>query len=186
MDNYRRLKKDGTPYGRYSTKASDKPVEGHYRYVQDTPTFESTVTKGGQGTRGDKTFTIGAKEYDRPKKKEEKTRPSKTKPKKADKPVYTFDDNKKGALTQADKEIIRKIRDEEMLRKMGERYDEIMPNPEYAKGGSVMTPKMQKKVGTVMKEYKAGSLHSGKGGKVVKNPKQAVAIAMSEARRIKK
>ena len=42
--------------------------------------------------------------------------------------------------------------------------------------------KAQKKVGAVMSEYKAGKLHSGKGGKVVKNPKQAVAIAMSEAK----
>ena len=39
----------------------------------------------------------------------------------------------------------------------------------------------QKKVGKVMGEYKEGTLHSGKGGKVVKNPKQAVAIALSEA-----
>ena len=39
----------------------------------------------------------------------------------------------------------------------------------------------QKKVGKVMHEYKAGSLHSGKGGKIVKNPKQAVAIALPEA-----
>jgi len=39
----------------------------------------------------------------------------------------------------------------------------------------------QKKVGKVMTEYKEGTLHSGKGGKVVKNPKQAVAIALSEA-----
>ena len=38
-----------------------------------------------------------------------------------------------------------------------------------------------KKVAKVMKEYKAGTLHSGKGGPVVKNRKQAVAIAMSEA-----
>lgn len=42
--------------------------------------------------------------------------------------------------------------------------------------------KAAKKVGKVMGEYKAGTLHSGKGGKVVKNPKQAVAIAMSEAK----
>lgn len=42
--------------------------------------------------------------------------------------------------------------------------------------------KAQKKVGKVMGEYKAGSLHSGKGGKVVKNPKQAIAIALSEAK----
>jgi hypothetical protein len=46
---------------------------------------------------------------------------------------------------------------------------------------SMMT-KGQKKVGKVMGEYKAGKLHSGKGGPVVKNPKQAVAIAMSEAK----
>ena len=39
----------------------------------------------------------------------------------------------------------------------------------------------QKKVGKVMGEWKEGTLHSGKGGKVVKNPKQAVAIALSEA-----
>ena len=40
--------------------------------------------------------------------------------------------------------------------------------------------KGQKKVGKVMKEYKEGTLHSGKGGPVVKSRKQAVAIAMSE------
>ncbi len=43
--------------------------------------------------------------------------------------------------------------------------------------------KMQRKVSKVMREYKAGTLHSGKGGPVVKNDKQAVAIAMSEARK---
>jgi hypothetical protein len=44
-----------------------------------------------------------------------------------------------------------------------------------------MTKAGQKKVGKVMGEYKEGTLHSGKGGKVVKNPKQAIAIAISEA-----
>lgn len=43
-----------------------------------------------------------------------------------------------------------------------------------------------KKVGKVMKEYKSGTLHSGKGGKIVKNPKQAIAIALSEAKMSKK
>lgn len=38
------------------------------------------------------------------------------------------------------------------------------------------------KVSKVMKEYKKGSLHSGKGGKVVTSPKQAIAIALSEAK----
>lgn len=41
--------------------------------------------------------------------------------------------------------------------------------------------KGQKKVGKVMSEYKAGSLHSGKGGPVVKSRKQAIAIGLSEA-----
>ncbi len=38
--------------------------------------------------------------------------------------------------------------------------------------------KMQAKVRKVMREYKAGTLHSGKGGPVVKSQKQAVAIAL--------
>ena len=46
--------------------------------------------------------------------------------------------------------------------------------------------KAQKKVGKVMGEYKEGTLHSGKGGKVVTNPKQAIAIALSEAKIAKK
>ena len=46
--------------------------------------------------------------------------------------------------------------------------------------------KSQKKISKVMREYKAGTLHSGKGGPVVKSKKQAVAIAWSEARRAKK
>jgi hypothetical protein len=44
------------------------------------------------------------------------------------------------------------------------------------------TKKQTAKIGKVMGEYKMGSLHSGKGGKVVTSPKQAVAIAMSEAK----
>jgi hypothetical protein len=42
--------------------------------------------------------------------------------------------------------------------------------------------KAEKKVKSVMGEYKSGKLHSGsKKGPVVKNPKQAIAIALSEA-----
>lgn len=43
--------------------------------------------------------------------------------------------------------------------------------------------KAQKKVKKVMHEFKHGQLHSGsKKGPKVKNPKQAIAIALSEAR----
>lgn len=54
-----------------------------------------------------------------------------------------------------------------------------------AKGGlkKAMATKMPK----VMGEFKSGKLHSGsKKGPVVNNPKQAVAIAMSEARKMAK
>jgi hypothetical protein len=42
------------------------------------------------------------------------------------------------------------------------------------------------KMKKVMGEYKGGTLHSGKGGPVVKSRDQAVAIAMSEANKTKK
>jgi hypothetical protein len=39
----------------------------------------------------------------------------------------------------------------------------------------------QKKIGKVMREFKKGELNIGKSSKKVKNPKQAIAIALSEA-----
>ena len=57
--------------------------------------------------------------------------------------------------------------------------------PKMAKGGDVVAKapaKQQAKVAKVRGEFKEGSLHSGKGGKVVKSPKQAIAIALSEAK----
>ena len=51
--------------------------------------------------------------------------------------------------------------------------------PAYKEGG-------QAKIATVMREFKEGKLHSGGSGKVVKNPKQAIAIALSESRAAKK
>jgi hypothetical protein len=47
---------------------------------------------------------------------------------------------------------------------------------------SSATTKGKRKVSKVMKEYKQGTLKSGSGKKVT-NPKQAVAIALSEARK---
>jgi hypothetical protein len=52
---------------------------------------------------------------------------------------------------------------------------------EYKKGGATLS--QNKKVGKVMHEFKQGDLHSGKSGKIVKNPKQAIAIALSEGKR---
>lgn len=44
-----------------------------------------------------------------------------------------------------------------------------------------------KKIAKVMREYKRGKLHSGsKKGPKVTNPRQALAIAISEAKRGKK
>jgi len=42
------------------------------------------------------------------------------------------------------------------------------------------------KIAKVMREFKGGTLHSGKKGPVVKGKKQAVAIALSEAKMSKK
>ena len=42
------------------------------------------------------------------------------------------------------------------------------------------------KIAKVMKEFKGGSLHSGKKGPVVKGKKQAIAIALSQAKMTKK
>jgi len=53
------------------------------------------------------------------------------------------------------------------------------------KTGGAMTKKefISEKVGKVMHEFKKGDLHSGKSGKIVKNPKQAIAIGLSEGKR---
>jgi hypothetical protein len=47
------------------------------------------------------------------------------------------------------------------------------------------TSKGKKKIEKVMHEFKEGELHSGsKKGPSVSNPKQAIAIALSEARKV--
>ncbi len=43
--------------------------------------------------------------------------------------------------------------------------------------------KTARKVARVMHEFKEGKLKSGRSGRRVKNPKQAVAIGLSQARR---
>ncbi|HEY4831546.1 MAG TPA: DUF6496 domain-containing protein [Waddliaceae bacterium] len=56
-----------------------------------------------------------------------------------------------------------------------------------AKVAAKKVPKSNKKVKVVMKEFKKGKLHSGsKKGPKVTNPKQAIAIALSEQRKASK
>lgn len=49
-----------------------------------------------------------------------------------------------------------------------------------------MAANSKTKVQKVMHEWKTGTLHGGKGGKVVKSQKQAIAIALSEQRKASK
>ena len=44
-------------------------------------------------------------------------------------------------------------------------------------------PKAEEEVGKAMHEFKDGKLKSGKSGKKVSNPKQAIAIGLSKARK---
>jgi hypothetical protein len=53
----------------------------------------------------------------------------------------------------------------------------------YSGGGTIKGPKGAAKISKVMGEFKSGDLHSGsKQGPKVSNPKQAVAIALNQAR----
>jgi len=77
----------------------------------------------------------------------------------------------------------RKAMEKEGMTLVREEKEVIVPRPKpvnRAKGGEVGAAK----IGKVMKEYKEGTLHSGsKKGPEVTNRRQAVAIALSEARK---
>ncbi len=81
------------------------------------------------------------------------------------------------------KKLMKSIRDaHKMEKKKHEKKKEHKPKKHVPK-----TKYAKHKVEKVMHEYKEGTLHSGsKKGPKVTNPKQAVAIALSEARRGKK
>jgi len=44
-------------------------------------------------------------------------------------------------------------------------------------------PKAEEEVGKAMHEFKEGKLKSGKSGKKISNPKQAIAIGLAKARK---
>jgi len=62
------------------------------------------------------------------------------------------------------------------------RKKEAMKHPDKLGAGAKKRKSLPKKekLGVVMSEFKHGTLHSGSGQKVT-NPKQAIAIGMSEA-----
>lgn len=110
--------------------------------------------------------------------------------------------------TQEMRRVKKTVDDEDRQRRYDEETEDMRENPmNYAKGGFAKmagetkrsvkdqaVANMQKtnyagggKVKKVMHEFKAGELHSGsKKGPVVKSRKQAIAIALSEARKGKK
>jgi len=65
-----------------------------------------------------------------------------------------------------------------------ERKKKAMQHPDKLGEGAKKRKALpaKEKVGVVMSEYKHGTLHSGSGAKV-NNPKQAIAIGLSEARK---
>lgn len=68
-----------------------------------------------------------------------------------------------------------------------ERKKKAMSHPNVLGAGAKKRKALpnKEKVGVVMSEFKHGTLHSGSGAKV-SNPKQAIAIGLSEARKGKK
>jgi hypothetical protein len=69
-----------------------------------------------------------------------------------------------------------------MPKKASKSVKAAMKHPDKLGAGAKKRKKLhgKAKVEVVMKEFKRGTLHSGGGGKVT-NPKQAIAIGLSEA-----
>lgn len=67
------------------------------------------------------------------------------------------------------------------------RIQRAMQHPNKLGAGAAKRKKLgsKEKIHTVMKEFKRGTLHSG-SGQIVTNPKQGVAIALSEAHKARK
>ena len=70
------------------------------------------------------------------------------------------------------------------MAKKAARIKKAMQHPDKLGAGAKKRKKLpaKDKVEVVMKEFKKGTLHSGSGAKVT-NPKQGIAIALSEARK---
>jgi len=90
------------------------------------------------------------------------------------------------------KQVISHLKsDMKMFKKEADEDKELMKSLKHkkkkAKKVVKKTPVAKAKISKVMHEFKEGELHSGsKKGLLVKNPKQAIAIAISESKRSKK
>ena len=71
-----------------------------------------------------------------------------------------------------------------MAKSKESRKHEAMKHPDKLGAGAKKRKSLpaKEKLGVVMSEFKHGTLHSGSGAKV-SNPKQAIAIGLSEARK---
>ena len=87
------------------------------------------------------------------------------------------------------KKVVKHLKDDvKNFKKEAHEDKKLMKSiKDASKHHSPKVSKKEKKIEKVMHEYKEGKLHSGsKKGPKVKNRKQAIAIALSEARRMKK
>lgn len=82
---------------------------------------------------------------------------------------------------------IAKKKHKKLTHKVEHSLEEKLSPGIHKKVSKLEKPARKSKVKIVMDEFKAGKLHSGsKKGKKVTNPKQAIAIALSESRKVGK
>ena len=79
---------------------------------------------------------------------------------------------------------LKKLKRNQFLGDMNKAQKEAMKHPNKLGAGAKKRKKLsgKEKIPVVMSEFKRGTLHSG-SGQIVKNPKQGIAIAISEARK---
>lgn len=86
------------------------------------------------------------------------------------------------------KKVVRHLKgDIKTFKKEAQEDRELIKSLKSAKSKSPTKKKKEEKIERVMHEYKEGELHSGsKKGPIVKNRRQALAIAISESKKKKK
>jgi len=80
------------------------------------------------------------------------------------------------------KNMIKHLKDDKAMFEREAKEDAVMIKKMSKKKANGKS-KRKMKIAKVMDEFKKGELHSGKGGPVVKKPKQAIAIAIKIAKK---